>query len=59
MGAYERECARRAAAIGLPEVTEVASAMERGDACPRPTAKVPSIWGASEIREHARACIGS
>ena len=33
--------------------------MGRGGSCLRPTAKVPSIRGASEIREHERACIGS
>ena len=49
-------CAQRAAAI---RPAKMASAMGRGGACPRPTVEVPSIWGASEIREHARACIGS
>jgi len=42
---------------------KMARAMGRGVACPRPTVEVPSmvpsIWVASEIREHARACIGS
>ena len=52
----EGTCAQRAAAI---RPAKMASAMGREGACPRPTVEVPSIWGASEIREHARACIGS
>ena len=52
----EGTCAQRAAAI---RPAKMASAMGREGACPRPTVEVPSIWGASEIREHVCACIGS